>query len=37
MFADYDEGQLRFVLDFMREAIEFLERDSARVRELGNT
>jgi hypothetical protein len=31
MFAGYDEEQLRFMRDFMGEAIEFLERHRARV------
>ena len=35
MFAAYDEEQLRFILDFMGGAVEFLERHRARVRELG--
>ena len=35
MFAAYDEEQLRFILDFMGGAVEFLERHRARVQELG--
>ena len=35
LFAAYDEEQLRFILDFMGGAVEFLERHRARVRELG--
>ncbi len=35
MLAAYDEEQLRFVLDFLGEAVDFLERHRERVRKLG--
>jgi DNA-binding MarR family transcriptional regulator len=34
-FADYDEQQLGFMIGFLRDAIEFLERHRARVIALG--
>jgi DNA-binding MarR family transcriptional regulator len=35
-FAAYDEEQLRFILGFMRDAVEFLERHRERVSALGD-